>query len=65
MRIMIDTNVLISMIFFPSLKMEELINRISYEHTIILCSHVVEELNRVTKRKFGHKLHAVDEFLKE
>lgn len=51
MRIMIDTNVLISIIFFPSVKMNELKTTLCMKHTIVLCSHIVEELNRVTKRK--------------
>ena len=35
------------------------------EHTIILCSHIIEEINRVTKRKFPHKLKEMDEFFIE
>ena len=65
MRIMIDTNVLISIIFFPSVQMNELKTKICKKHTIVLCSHIVEELNRVTKRKFAHKLKDLDDFLTE
>ena len=65
MRIMIDTNVMISIIFFPSIQMNELKMKICKEHTIVLCSHIVEELNRVTRRKFAHKLKDLDEFLIE
>ena len=65
MRIMIDTNVLISIIFFPSVQMNELKTKLCKKHTIVLCSHIVEELNRVTKRKFAHKLKDLDEFLRE
>lgn len=63
MRIMIDTNVLISIIFFPSEQMNELKIKLCAKHTIVLCSHIVEELNRVTRRKFAHKLKDLDEFL--
>lgn len=65
MRIMIDTNVLISIIFFPSVPMNELKTKLCMRHTIVLCSHIVEELSRVTKRKFAHKLKDLDDFLKE
>jgi len=65
MRIMIDTNVLISIIFFPSVQMNELKIKLCKNHTIVLCSHIVEELNRVTKRKFAHRLKDLDEFLTE
>lgn len=65
MRIMIDTNVLISIIFFPSVQMNELKIKLCMKHTIVLCSHIVEELNRVTKRKFAHKLKDLDDFLTE
>jgi predicted nucleic acid-binding protein len=63
MRIMIDTNVLISIIFFPSVQMNELKTKLCKKHAIVLCSHIVEELNRVTRRKFAHKLKDLDEFL--
>ncbi len=62
---MIDTNVLISIIFFPSVQMNELKAKLCKRHTIVLCSHIMEELNRVVKRKFAHKLKELDEFLTE
>jgi len=45
--------------------MNELKIKLCMKHTIVLCSHIVEELNRVTKRKFAHKLKDVDAFLTE
>ena len=65
MRIMIDTNVLISIIFFPPTQMNELKNKLCTKYTIVLCSHIIEELNRITKRKFAHKLKDMDDFLTE
>lgn len=65
MRIMIDTNVLISIIFFPPTQMNELKNKLCTKYTIVLCSHIIEELNRITKRKFAHKLKDMDNFLTE
>jgi putative PIN family toxin of toxin-antitoxin system len=62
MRIMIDTNVLISIIFFPSAQMNKLVLKLCKKHTIVLCSQIIEEINRVTKRKFPDKLKEMDEF---
>ena len=63
MRIMVDTNVLISMIFFPSVQMEKVKQRICENHSIVLCSHIVEELQSVVERKFINKVEALDNFL--
>jgi len=65
MRIMIDTNVLVSIIFFPSVQMNELKTRLCTKHTIVLCSYILEELTRVIKRKFAHKFKDLDDFLTE
>ncbi len=65
MRIMIDTNVLISIIFFPSPQMNELKTKICKNHTIVLCSYILDELEQVTKRKFSHKARDIDLFLTE
>ena len=64
MQIMIDTNVLISMIFFPGKQMNGLKKIICEQHSIVLCSYVVDELLKVTERKFSSKAKEVDGFLK-
>ena len=64
MRIMIDTNVLISMIFFPSKQMNELKLKLCKEHSIVLCSYIVDELQTVVERKFTAKAKAADRFFK-
>ena len=64
MRIMIDTNVLISMIFFPGKQMNELKKIICEQHSILLCSYVADELLKVTERKFMSKAKDLDDFLK-
>jgi len=60
---MIDTNVLISMIFFPSENMNEVKQRICKNFSIVLCSHIAEELQSVVERKFKSKSKALDNFL--
>lgn len=63
MRIMIDTNILVSTILFSSTQMNELIRVITEKHKLILSSFVIEELMGVVKRKFKNKEEAVDRFL--
>lgn len=52
MRIMLDTNVLISALLFPGTRMDTMMNNIFMEHQLVLSSYVVEELNRVVQRNF-------------
>lgn len=65
MRVMIDTNVLISIFLFPSAKMLSLVGAITERHTIILPSYVLAELKNVIKRKFPQKYHLLDRFIQE
>ena len=62
MQIMLDTNILISMIFFPNKQMDELKTLLCKEHSIVLCSYIVDELQKVTERKFAEKSKDMDEF---
>ena len=52
MRIMLDTNVLISALLFPSQKFNSIMEYIFAEHELVLSSYVVEELKSVVRRKF-------------
>lgn len=65
MKVMLDTNILISTIFFPSAQTRQLIDIISRNHSIILCDYVIEELRLVVKRKFPSKQKALELFLME
>ena len=65
MRIMIDTNVLVSALLFPSERMNKLIYKIVTEHTLVISSYVIEELLQVTRRKFQGKVKAVDQLLSQ
>jgi len=51
MRIMLDTNVLISALLFPGAKMNAMMNCIFTQHELVLSSYVVNELKSVIKRK--------------
>ncbi len=63
MRIMLDTNVLVSALLFPGPKMNILMRKILTEHKLVLSSYVVDELKLVVQRKFPTKLYAVEELL--
>ncbi|MDO4557090.1 MAG: putative toxin-antitoxin system toxin component, PIN family [Lachnospiraceae bacterium] len=62
---MLDTNIFISMIFFPSAQTRELARRLADSHQIVVCDYVVEELRIVTDRKFPTKKKFLDCFFLE
>lgn len=64
MRVMLDTNILISAFVFKSKKMNELIYKLSKEHEIVICSYTVEELKGLVETKFNVKQTELDDFLK-
>ncbi|MCI8766896.1 MAG: putative toxin-antitoxin system toxin component, PIN family [Ruminococcus sp.] len=63
MRIMLDTNVLISMILFPGKAFQKMLDFITRSHHLVLSSFVVDELFAVVERKFPGKRKAIDEYL--
>lgn len=63
MRVMLDTNVLLSALLFPGERMDKLMRCIFEEHRLVLSSFVVEELHSVVERKFPTKTQAVDTLL--
>lgn len=62
MQVMLDTNIFISMIFFPSL---QLAKRLTENHQIVVCDYVIEELRLVVDRKFPSKRMYLDRFFLE
>lgn len=65
MRVMLDTNIFISMIFFPSASTRELAKRLTNDHKIIVCDYVIEELRLVIDRKFPTKRKFLEQFFLE
>ena len=65
MRVMLDTNIFISMIFFPSAQTRELARRLTDSCQIVVCDYVVEELRLVIERKFPTKQKFLDRFFME
>ncbi len=63
MRVMLDTNVFISALLFPSKNMNRLIECISTNHELVLSSFVVDELKAVIETKFSSEVFVIDELL--
>jgi len=63
MKIMLDTNVLISLLLFPNPRMNAMMDRIFKDHELVLSSFVVSELKDVVHRKFPTKVKTVDKLL--
>ena len=65
MRIMLDTNILISIIFFPSAITRDFARKVGFGHRIVLCDYVVEELRTVVERKFPTRKKLLEQFFFE
>ena len=63
MRIMLDTNILVSAALFPDSKVAFALYRAMREHTLVVCTYVFEELHSVFARKFPYKKEQLDIFL--
>ena len=63
MRVMLDTNVLLSALLFPSERMNEMMRCVFEQHRLVLSSFVVDELTFVVSRKFPAKVAVVDQLL--
>ena len=65
MKIMLDTNILVSAIFFPSAQTRAFVKTIAAGHHIVLCDYVIDELRLVVERKFPAKKEALEQFFVE
>lgn len=65
MRVMLDTNILISAFVFKSKKMNSLINHLSKNHEIVICSYTIEELMQLIDTKFHVDKKKLDEFFRD
>ncbi len=65
MKVMLDTNILISIIFFPGEQTRLFVKELSTKHSIVLCDYVIDELRLVVERKFPNKKNALERFFVE
>ena len=65
MRVMLDSNVLLSALLFPGETINKLMHKVTSEHQLVLSSYIVNELLDVTRRKFPDKLTVIDTLLSQ
>ena len=63
MRIMTDTNILLSALVFNSAKMADLIEYVAEKHTLVICSYVIDEFRDIVTRKSSTYKQGLDVFL--
>lgn len=63
MRIMLDTNVLISSLVFPNEKMSMIVLYVLQRHRLILSRYILDELKRIVIEKFPSKIKDLEVFL--
>lgn len=64
MRILIDTNILISAMLYPNgTPYQAYLKAVTYPNHAIICDQNIEELKRIFNKKFPTKLDALDCFL--
>jgi predicted nucleic acid-binding protein len=55
MRVMLDTNIIISAALFPNSKLSKRTLELSDTHELVICDKVIAELREVITRKFPDK----------
>jgi len=60
MRIMVDTNVLLSALVFGSANMSAVLEKVAEDHTMVLCSYIIDEFRDVVTRKSPNYNGVVD-----
>ena len=63
MRIMLDTNTIVSAVLFPdSITAQSLVFAVK-EHQLLICNYVLEEVHSVFERKFPSKISSLETFI--
>ena len=64
MKVLIDTNILISAALFPnSIPFKAYAKAVSFPYEAIVCEQNIDETKRIFYRKFSHRIDALDRFL--
>lgn len=64
MRILVDTNILVSAALFPnSVPSKAFIKAVTPPHDAVVCDYSLDEMRRVFNRKFPHKLEVFESFV--
>ena len=62
MRIMVDTNILLSALVFGSTRMATLLERVAEDYTMVICTHIIDEFRKVVTDKSPKHSAVVDMF---
>ncbi len=65
MRVMLDTNILVSAIFFPSERTRSFLRILLQGNTIVLSEYTIQELKQVVSEKFPHLELQMARFLRD
>ena len=65
MRVMIDTNILLSAIMFPNGVAAQAFSKCVLENELVISTYVIEELKDVFRRKFPQSIPSLDRFLEK
>ena len=65
MKILIDTNILISSVLFPNSKIAKVVLYVSDYYEIVLTKQIIDEFRRIIKKKFCSKIKESEELLNE
>ena len=63
MRVLVDTNVIISAALFPKGKVSYVLSHLFESHTVVIASYSIEECKQVFLRKFPDKIAVLATFL--
>ena len=63
MRVMLDSNIIISIAIFDSKNLKNMLTELCERHQLVLCSYIIDELNDVIAKKFPTKQKELDNFL--
>ena len=65
MRILIDTNILISALLYPNSKPSQVLLYVARHHELVLSDYNIAEFRRIAKDKFDKKHSDIEVFLAE
>jgi putative PIN family toxin of toxin-antitoxin system len=65
MRILVDTNIIISAGLFPESDVGKVLKHIIKNHNLILCQYTLDELKEVFQRKFLNRIDYLNEFVRD
>jgi putative PIN family toxin of toxin-antitoxin system len=65
MRIMLDANIIVSAILFPSSVVARAFNHMIDNYTLVLSQYTIHEVEDVFKEKFPHRIEEMKGFIKK